>query len=184
MNKFMFSVLVATLLTSCWDACWDASRVAPGEVAFGQGSNGGYYQITTYRVKDIKETMFLPVATQSGYANVMGVNYLFEWKITNYEDYLSKHGSYSFESVEHTKTYVNSLVDYALVSNTIEIMENNHGASSVVKEGLFIKVKARLADDGVELVSLRVVSEDALKEIETKSSPSAASAVISYLEEL
>ena len=180
MNKFMFSVLVATLLTSCWDA----SRVAPGEVAFGQGSNGGYYQITTYRVKDIKETMFLPVATQSGYANVMGVNYLFEWKITNYEDYLSKHGSYSFESVEHTKTYVNSLVDYALVSNTIEIMENNHGASNVAKEDLFTKVKARLADDGVELVSLRVVSEDELKEIETKSSPSAASAVISYLEEL
>lgn len=180
MNKFMFSVLVATLLTGCWDA----NRVAPGEVAFGQGSNGGYYQITTYRVKDIKETMFLPVATQSGYDNVMGVNYLFEWKIANYEDYLSKHGRYSFESVEHTKTYVNSLVDYALVSNTIEIMENNHGASSVAKEDLFTKVKTRLADDGVELVSLRVVSEDALKEIETKSSPSAASAVISYLEEL
>lgn len=180
MNKLLISSLVAITLTGCWDA----NRVAPGEVAFGQGSNGGYYPVTTYRVKDIKETMFLPVATQSGYANVMGVNYLFEWKIANYEDYLSKHGRYSFESVEHTKTYVNSLVDYALVSNTIEIMENNHGASSVAKEDLFTKAKTRLADDGVELISLRVVSDDALKEIETKSSPSAASAVISYLEEL
>lgn len=180
MNKFMLSILVTTLLTGCWDT----NRVAPGEVAFGQGSDGSYYKITTYRVKDIKETLFFPVATQSSYANVMGVNYLFEWKITNYEDYLAKHGRYSFESVEHTKAYVNSLVDYALVSNTIEIMENNHGASSVVKEDLYTKAKARLADDGVELVSLRVVSGDALKEIETKASPSAASAVISYLEEL
>ena len=180
MNKLLLSTLVAVTLVGCWDA----NRVAPGEVAFGQGSNDGYYQITTYRVKDTKETMFLPVATQHGYSNVMGVNYLYEWKITNYEDYIAKHGGYSFESVEHTKTYVNSLVDYALVSNTIEIMENNHGASNVAKDDLFTKVKARLADDGVELVSLRVVSEDALKEIETKSSPSAASAVISYLEEL
>nr|DAF31341.1 MAG TPA: Stomatin alpha-beta, scaffolding protein, MEMBRANE [Caudoviricetes sp.] len=180
MNKLLISTLVAATLVGCWDA----NRVAPGEVAFGQGSNGGYYQITTYRVKDIKETLFLPVATQSGYANAMGVNYLFEWKITDYEDYLSKHGRYSFESVGHTKAYVNSLVDYALVSNTIEIMESNHGASSVVKDDLYTKAKARLADDGVELVSLRVVSDDALKEIETKASPSAASAVISYLEEL
>lgn len=180
MNKFMFSVLVATLLTGCWDA----NKVAPGEVAFIKHSNGSYYQVTTYDDKDLRKTLFVPVATQHGYTNVMGVNYLFEWKITNYEDYLSKHGNYSFESVDNTTTYVNSLVDYALVSNTIEIMENNHGASSVAKEDLFTKVKARLADDGVELVSLRVVSEDALKEIETKSSPSAASAVISYLEEL
>lgn len=180
MNKFMLSILVAVLLTGCWGA----NKVAPGEVAFMQHPNGNYYQVTTYDDDEVKKTLFVPVATQHGYTNVMGVNYLFEWKITNYEDYLSKHGSYSFESVDHTVTYVNSLVDYALVSNTIEIMENNHGASNVAKDDLYTKVKARLADDGVELVSLRVVSEDALKEIETKSSPSAASAVISYLEEL
>ena len=180
MKKFMLSVLVATLLTGCWDT----NKVNPGEVAFIKHSNGSYYQVTTYDDKDLKKTLFVPVATQHGYTNVMGVNYLFEWKITNYEDYLSKHGNYSFESVEHTTTYVNSLVDYALVSNTTEIMENNHGASNAAKEDLFTKVKARLADDGVELISLRMVSDDALKEIESKSSPSAASAVISYLEEL
>lgn len=180
MNKLLISSLVAITLTGCWDA----NRVAPGEVAFGQGSNGGYYQITTYRVKDIKETMFLPVATQHGYSNVMGVNYLYEWKITNYEDYATKHGSSSFESVDNTITYVNSLVDYALVSNTIEIAESNRGASSVSKEDLLTKVKTRLAEDGVELISLRVVSDDALKELEEKSSSKSASAVISYLEEL
>lgn len=180
MNKLLLSALVAFTLVGCWDT----NKVNPGEVAYVKHNMGNYYQVSTYDIKDIKKTLFLPVATQHGYTNVMGVNYLFEWKITNYEDYLSKHGNYSFESVEHTKTYVNSLVDYALVSNTIEIMENNHGASNVAKEDLFTKVKARLADDGVELVSLRVVSEGALKELEEKSSPSAASAVISYLEEL
>lgn len=180
MNKLLISILVAVTLTGCWDA----NRVAPGEVAFGQGSNGGYYQITTYRVKDTKETMFLPVATQHGYSNVMGVNYLYEWKITNYEDYIAKHGNGSFESIDNTITYVNSLVDYALVSNTIEIAESNRGASSVSKGDLFTKAKERLAADGVELISLRIVSDDALKELEEKSSSKAASAVISYLEEL
>lgn len=180
MNKLLLTVLLATLLTGCWDS----NKVAPGEVAYMQHSNGAYYQITTYGDDDLKKTLFLPVATQHGYTNVMGVNYLFEWKITNHEDYLSKHGGNSFESANNTTTYVNSLVDYALVSNTIEIMESNHGASSVAKEDLYTKVKARLADDGVELVSLRVASDEALKEIESKTSPSAASAVISYLEEL
>lgn len=180
MNKLLISVLVTVTLTGCWDA----NRVAPGEVAFGQGSNGGYYQITTYRVKDTKETMFLPVATQHGYSNVMGVNYLYEWKITNYEDYIAKHGNGSFESVDNTIAYVNSLVDYALVSNTIEIAESNRGAPSVSKDDLFTKAKTRLAEDGIELISLRIVSDDALKELEEKSSSKAASAVISYLEEL
>lgn len=180
MNKLLLSTLVAFTLVGCWDT----NKVNPGEVAYVKHNMSNYYQVSTYDIKDIKKTLFLPVATQHGYTNVMGVNYLFEWKITNYEDYLAKHGNSSFESVDNTIAYVNSLVDYALVSNTIEIMENNHGASNVAKEDLFTKVKTRLADDGVELVSLRVVSEDALKEIETKSSPSAASAVISYLEEL
>lgn len=180
MNKLLISVLVAVTLVGCCDA----NKIAPGEVAFIKHSNGSYYQITTYDNDEIKTTLFLPVATQHGYTNAMGVNYLFEWKIANYEDYLAKHGNSSFESVDNTIGYVNSLVDYALVSNTIEIMENNHGASSVAKDDLFTKAKARLADDGVELISLRVVSDDALKEIESKSSPSAASAVISYLEEL
>ena len=180
MNKLLLSALVAVTLVGCWDT----NKVNPGEVAYVKHNMGNYYQVSTYDTEDIKKTLFLPVATQHGYTNVMGVNYLFEWKITNYEDYLAKHGNSSFESVDNTIAYVNSLVDYALVSNTIEIMENNHGASSVTKEDLFIKAKARLADDGVELISLRMVSDDALKEIESKSSPSAASAVISYLEEL
>lgn len=180
MNKLLISVLIAVTLTGCWDA----NKVKPGEVAFLQHSNGNYYQITTYDNDEVKKSLFLPASTQHGYTNVMGANYLFEWKITKYEDYLSKHGNGSFESVDNTITYVNSLVDYALVSNTIEIMENNHGASSVAKDDLFTKAKARLADDGVDLISLRVVSDDALREIESKSSPSAASAVISYLEEL
>lgn len=180
MNKLLISVLVAVTLAGCWDA----NKIAPGEVAFIKHSNGSYYQITTYDNDEIKTTLFLPVATQHGYTNVMGVNYLFEWKITNYEDYLAKHGNSSFESVDNTIGYVNSLVDYALVSNTIEIAESNRGASSVTKEDLFTKAKTRLAEDGVELISLRVVSDDALKELEEKSSSKAASAVISYLEEL
>lgn len=180
MNKLLISVLVAVTLTGCWDT----SKVNPGEVAYMKSNDGGLYQITRYLKEDVKETMFLPVATQHGYSNVMGVNYLYEWRIVDYKDYATKHGGGSFESVDNTITYVNSLVDYALVSNTIGIMENNHGASSVTKEDLFTKAKARLAGDGVDLISLRVVSDDALKEIESKSSPSAASAVISYLEEL
>nr|DAS00501.1 MAG TPA: hypothetical protein [Caudoviricetes sp.] len=180
MNKLLLSTLLAVTLVGCWDA----NKVIPGEVAYVKHSNGSYYQITTYDNDEIKTTLFLPVTTQHGYSNVMGVNYLYEWKINNYEDYATKHGSSSLESVDNTITYVNSLVDYALVSNTIEIAESNRGASSVSKEDLFTKVKTRLAEDGVELISLRVVSDDALKELEEKSSSKAASAVISYLEEL
>lgn len=180
MNKLLISVLVAVTLTGCWDT----SKVNPGEVAYMKSNDGGLYQITRYLKEDAKETMFLPVATQHGYSNVMGVNYLYEWKIVDYKDYAIKHGGSSFESVDNTITYVNSLVDYALVSNTIEIAESNRGASSVSKEDLFTRAKARLAEDGVELISLRIVSDDALKELEEKSSSKAASAVISYLEEL